>query len=412
MKIDLLGCGPLPGAAHPCPRPGCRCVSCLSAAGDPRRPAAALVGGRLLLDTLTLPTAQPGPVPPTIGTRADGEQDVPAVGERRTLCGLRVEALPAGDPEGRPLQDTVVLLVTDEPGRTLLWAPCTGPLPQSTLDALHDLHLDLLALDVLGACAPPHGAPHPSPCLTSLAPAAHQLARLRAVGAVDTHTEVIALGLGHGLPPSTALAEALAPWRVAVVRDGTLLDLSGACPPVAHPPRRTLVLGPAGSGKSAYAEHLLAAEPAVGYVATGPAPDPTDEEWVTKVRAHRDRRPPWWSTTETTDLVDALAQASHPLMIDSLSTWLTAAMETCGAWSQEDGWAQRLDDAVTALAEAWRTVEAPLVAVSDEVGWGVVPDSLAGRTFRHWCGTLNQRIAAESERVVLVVAGRAVDLPA
>jgi adenosylcobinamide kinase/adenosylcobinamide-phosphate guanylyltransferase len=86
-------------------------------------------------------------------------------------------------------------------------------------------------------------------------------------------------------------------------------------------------------------------------------------------------------------------------------------MDEAGAWRPEPGdaagrVAARLDD----LIAAWRQVSAVVVAVSDEVGSGVVPATPAGRQFRDQLGRLNQRLAAESEEAVLVVAGRVLDL--
>ncbi|HEX5740436.1 MAG TPA: bifunctional adenosylcobinamide kinase/adenosylcobinamide-phosphate guanylyltransferase, partial [Pilimelia sp.] len=52
------------------------------------------------------------------------------------------------------------------------------------------------------------------------------------------------------------------------------------------------------------------------------------------------------------------------------------------------------------------------VAVSNEVGWGVVPATASGRLFRDALGSLHQRLAATDTRVLLVVAGRVLDLPA
>jgi adenosylcobinamide kinase/adenosylcobinamide-phosphate guanylyltransferase len=51
-----------------------------------------------------------------------------------------------------------------------------------------------------------------------------------------------------------------------------------------------------------------------------------------------------------------------------------------------------------------------VVAVSNEVGLGVVPATPVGRFFRDELGRLNVRISAVSDRVVLVVAGRVLDL--
>jgi adenosylcobinamide kinase / adenosylcobinamide-phosphate guanylyltransferase len=62
------------------------------------------------------------------------------------------------------------------------------------------------------------------------------------------------------------------------------------------------------------------------------------------------------------------------------------------------------------LVGAWRQAPRPIVAVSDEVGMGVVPATARGRVFRDALGRLNERLAAESEYVALVVAGRPLEL--
>ena len=416
MKVDLLGCGPVPGAGEPSPRPGCQCVSCLGTSLIPRRPAAALVSGRLLLDAVNAPPpTRPSPTPRAMATRAGSELDVPMPGDRYDVAGLMVEAHPAGDVDGSPTQDTVVLVVMDEAGRRLLWAPATGPLPTVTLDALAGRHLDAVAVDALGPRThdPADSSGRASSSTNGTDPllaVGHQIARLRSVGAVDHRTDLVAVGLGHGLPPLASLSTALAPWGMGIVPDGTVLDLSTPRLPRPTLPRRTLVLGPAGSGKSVHAEHLLAAEPSVQYLATGPALDAGDAEWTAKVEAHRARRPAWWRTVETTDLPRALTGSTGAVLIDSLSTWLTSVLDSCGAWEDAEGWRDRMANEVDAVVRAVRKTTATVVAVSDEVGWSVVPESPSGRLFREALGSLNQRLAAESERVLLVVAGRVVDL--
>jgi adenosylcobinamide kinase/adenosylcobinamide-phosphate guanylyltransferase len=173
-------------------------------------------------------------------------------------------------------------------------------------------------------------------------------------------------------------------------------------------PRRTLVLGGARSGKSAEAERRLAGLPAVTYVATG-GNRPEDPEWVARVAAHRERRPPSWRTAETADLVPLLREASGPLLVDCLSLWLTAVLDEAGAWDHA-GWTSGAQQEVAArvaeLAAAWRAATVRVVAVSSEVGMGVVPATPAGRRFRDELGRLNAAIADASDEVLLVVAGQ------
>lgn len=178
------------------------------------------------------------------------------------------------------------------------------------------------------------------------------------------------------------------------------------------PPRRILVLGGARSGKSSTAERLLADQAAVRYVATS-ANDGDDAEWTARVAAHVARRPASWSTVETLDvagLLRASTPAGPPLLIDCLTVWLSRMMDHTGVWSAGDDTARTTADvaltaAVDDLVSAWRATRARVVAVSNEVGSGIVPDHASGRRFRDELGTLNARIAADSDDVLLMTAG-------
>ena len=142
------------------------------------------------------------------------------------------------------------------------------------------------------------------------------------------------------------------------------------------------------------------------------AGEPGDREWAARVAAHRARRPAWWRTAETTDLAGVLAGARGALLIDGIGTWLAGAMDECGAWDGSADSAGQLAARIAGLAGAWRQTGAYVVAVSDEAGLGVVPETPAGRLFRDELGRLNQMLAGESEEAELVVAGRAVPLTA
>lgn len=155
----------------------------------------------------------------------------------------------------------------------------------------------------------------------------------------------------------------------------------------------TFVLGGARSGKSEVAEGLC--EEPVLYVATGVARDP---DMAARVAAHRARRPAGWETVEAapSELASLVRSASSNLMIDSLTTWVAEA-----PGFEVDG---------TELCRALAGRGPHAVVVSDEVGLGVHPSSEAGRLFRDRLGDLNRQVAAVAHRVLLVVAGRVVEL--
>jgi len=157
----------------------------------------------------------------------------------------------------------------------------------------------------------------------------------------------------------------------------------------------TLVLGGARSGKSRYAESLIAAlPPPWAYVATAEA---GDAEMAERIAAHCARRSVQWRTIEAPrDLAAALKSCqSMPVLVDCLTLWLSNLMLA------------EVDIAVeiARLEQALAAATTPVVLVANEVGYGIVPDHPLGRRFRDLQGALNQRIAARAERVVLVVAG-------
>lgn len=167
---------------------------------------------------------------------------------------------------------------------------------------------------------------------------------------------------------------------------------------------RVLVLGGIRSGKSEWAETVIAASVRAGrpvrYLATGAVAD--DDAWAARVQAHRDRRPQHWSTVENTDVATQLrSDDASPILVDDVGGWLTATMDRAGAWTGGLVSAET-DDLVDAVAGFGEE----LVLVSPEVGMTVVPETVAGRRFADELGTLNQRLAALCDRVVLVVAGQ------
>lgn len=159
----------------------------------------------------------------------------------------------------------------------------------------------------------------------------------------------------------------------------------------------------------ARAATISAGEPVI-YVATAP-PRADDAEWTARVAAHRARRPAHWRTVETADPILHLTNDTGVVLIDCLALWLARAMDEISAWDDDAawraGWARAaLDNRVSELVAAWKAAPGYVIAVSNEVGMGVVPVSPSGRRFRDEMGRLNVAMAAASDEVALVVAGR------
>ncbi len=163
---------------------------------------------------------------------------------------------------------------------------------------------------------------------------------------------------------------------------------------------RTLVLGGARSGKSAYAEEVAGRSGPVRYVATA-VPDPADADFADRIAAHRVRRPGTWHVVEG-DPITVLGDPAPVTLIDDLGTWLTARIDARAAWESPRGTVGPDIDALVAAVTGYAD---RLLIVSPEVGLGVVPATASGRLFQDEIGTLNQRLAAVCDEVVLVVAG-------
>jgi adenosylcobinamide kinase/adenosylcobinamide-phosphate guanylyltransferase len=159
----------------------------------------------------------------------------------------------------------------------------------------------------------------------------------------------------------------------------------------------TLVLGGARSGKSAFAEKLIAESSlAKIYLATATA---GDDEMKARVAQHRAQRGEGWITIEEPlALVDALtreATRGRAVLVDCLTLWLSNLML-----------AER-DPEIEArrLTRFLGVAKYPIVFVSNEVGLGLVPETPLGRRFRDAQGRLNQLVAASVPNVVFIAAG-------
>lgn len=175
--------------------------------------------------------------------------------------------------------------------------------------------------------------------------------------------------------------------------------------------RLTLITGGARSGKSLHAERLVqSASLPVTYVATLRVL-PDDPESAERVARHRRRRSPDWRTLEV-PLAVASAIASLPagpaaVIIDCVSVFVSNLLiESQGA---EMLACQAEEHILLAVRELVAAIAArddlSVYAVTNEVGWGVVPEYPLGRAYRDILGTANQILAASADSVWLVAAG-------
>jgi len=160
--------------------------------------------------------------------------------------------------------------------------------------------------------------------------------------------------------------------------------------------KNACVFGGARSGKSAFAENLIITTGRRRvYIATAEA---WDDEMRDRIAAHRLDRGDGWETVDAPlDLAGALATipADAAVLVDCATLWLTNHMLA------EHDLAVETERLLTALAAC----AAPVVVVSNEVGWGIVPDNALARRFRDAQGRLNQQMAAQADLVVGVMAG-------
>lgn len=179
-----------------------------------------------------------------------------------------------------------------------------------------------------------------------------------------------------------------------------------------------LISGGARSGKSRFAEQLAAEKAkqrenaAVLYLATC---EVRDEEIKQRIEIHQTRRPSSWLTVEeplhTDRKVREYGDRYPVILLDCITLWVSNYLLS----KSDDTWHQPsiLDELLgktDQMIEAARRTNTILIAVTNEVGLGIVPDTPLGRVYRDYAGLVNQRLAEAADQAYLVAMGIPVSL--
>ena len=159
----------------------------------------------------------------------------------------------------------------------------------------------------------------------------------------------------------------------------------------------TLITGGARSGKTRYA--LETPEPAEFYTYIATA-ELLDDEMRERAARHRNERGNRWTTIEEPlDMGPRLVESKGIVVVDCLTMWLSN-------WMFRDE--TQVEPQIDLLCDALRQATCHVLAITNEVGSSIVPDNPLARRFRDWTGIMNQRVAAVSDAVYLMVCGIAV----
>ena len=167
-------------------------------------------------------------------------------------------------------------------------------------------------------------------------------------------------------------------------------------------PRTALVLGGVRAGKSAFA--VARARSLGGRVAFVATAEARDAEMAARIARHRAERPSAWLTVEVPvalpSALAALGAEADVVVVDCLNLWVSNLLQKRPALTDSD---------LAAEAARLEAIAArppfSLILVSNEVGWGVHPETELGRRFRDLLGLVNQAAARAADEVVLMVAG-------
>nr|WP_321401824.1 bifunctional adenosylcobinamide kinase/adenosylcobinamide-phosphate guanylyltransferase [uncultured Desulfobacter sp.] len=165
--------------------------------------------------------------------------------------------------------------------------------------------------------------------------------------------------------------------------------------------KHILVLGGCRSGKSNVAKQTaddMTTDKKI-YLATCV---PTDREMKNRVQRHREERGPDWATIEEPirihETIDRVCAKAKVILVDCLTLWISNLL-----FQEKDE--AGIMAAVDLLETALNRATCPVILVSNEVGYGIVPENSLARQFRDMAGLVNQRVAQFADKVIVTMAG-------
>ena len=168
-----------------------------------------------------------------------------------------------------------------------------------------------------------------------------------------------------------------------------------------------LVLGGAKSGKSFYAEKLVKDSLNVVYIATA---EVRDDEMSRRVKNHQKRRPVEWQTIEAPfELKEALSgcdKTTEYVIVDCVTIFITnQLLKYEGVDDDASDSLNMVVEQIKVICDSAKKIDATVIMVSNEVGFGIVPENRLARVFRDLAGKVNQVVASMSDEVFFVIAG-------
>lgn len=160
--------------------------------------------------------------------------------------------------------------------------------------------------------------------------------------------------------------------------------------------RIIFISGHVKSGKSRFAvEFAMKNFKNVVFIATG---RPVDDEMKERIKKHKESRPKKWKTIEEEINIEDYIEKGNDYILDCLTTWITNLL--VNGYKEED-----IIEKVKSLIEKIKKTNSSCVIISNEVGWGIVPENKLAREFRDIIGKIHQIIVEKSDIFYLMVAG-------